>query len=78
MILIAKNKELDMHSVFSHPQGPLPWSSADVDGTTKKNIFALAKYLEVMVDPAERIARPHDTLIDAMALIQKVKGELQF
>ena len=28
MILIAKNRKLDMHAVFYHPLGPLPWSLA--------------------------------------------------
>ena len=73
MILIAKNRKLDMHAVFCHPLGPLPWSLA---GTMKKiNKSALAKHLESMVDPAENIAKLHATLIDAMALIQKIHGE---
>ena len=51
MILIAKNRKLDMHAVFCHPLGPLPWSLANVDGTMKKtNKSALAKHLEGMVD----------------------------
>ena len=76
MILIAKNRKLDMHAVFCPPLGPLPWSLANVDGAMKKtNKSALAKHLKGMVDLAENIAKPHATLIDAMALIQKIHGE---
>ena len=65
-----------MNAVFSHPLGPLPWSLANVDGTMKKsNKAALAKHLENIVDPAESVTKPHATLIDAMALIQKLRGE---
>ena len=38
MILIAKNRQLDMHTVFCHPLAPLPWSLANVDGTMKKSM----------------------------------------
>ena len=76
MIVIAKNRKLDMHAVFCHPLGPLPWSLANVYGTMKKtNKSVLAKHLESMVDPAENIAKPHATLIDAMSLIEKIHGE---
>ena len=59
MILIAKNRKLDMHEVFNHPLGPLPWSLANVDGTMKKtNKAALSKHIENTVDPAETIMKP--------------------
>ena len=33
MVLIAKNRKLNMQDVFFHPLGSLPWSLANVDGT---------------------------------------------
>ena len=35
MTLIAKSKNLGMHSVFCHPIGPLPWLLANIDGTNE-------------------------------------------
>ena len=76
MILIAQNRKLDMLDVLSHPLGPLPWSLAGTDGVMKKtNKAVLAKHLESKVSPAEVIPGQYATVIDAMAVIQKVSGE---
>lgn len=70
MVLIAKNRTLDMNAVFSHPLGPLPWSLSNADGTMKKtNKTALTQHLESM-DSADDVPKPRATLIDAMALIR--------
>ena len=74
MILIAQNRKLDMHAVFFHLLGPLQWYLENRDGNTKGKNAAHAKYLENM-ESAENIAKSHETLIDAMALIQKLHGE---
>ena len=76
MVLIAENRKLDMRDVFSHPLGPLPWALANADGTMKKTSkSALGQHLEGKVAPAEEVPYPRATLIDAMALIQKLHGE---
>ena len=65
-----------MGDVLCHPLGPLPWALANPDGTMKKtNKAILAKHLEQKVSPAEEVPRPSATLIDAMALIQKLQGD---
>ena len=65
-----------MQDVFCHPLGPIPWSLANPDGSIKKtNKAAFAKHLERRVEPADDIPEPRATIIDAMALIQKLRGE---
>jgi len=76
MILIAKNRQLDMQDVFCHPLGPLPWSLAIPDGTMRKTSKAtFGNHLESMVELVLDVPQPRPTIIDAMALIQKLHGE---
>ena len=76
MILIAQNRKMNMHDVFSHPLGHLPLALANADGSMKKtNKASLANYLETLIDSSDSIVSPSATLIDGMALIQKLHGE---
>lgn len=76
MVLIAQNRKLDMQKVLCHPLGPLPWSLANGDGTLKKtNKSILATNLESKVSSTETISGSSAALLDAMAVIQKLRGE---
>lgn len=76
IILIAENRSLNMQEVFSHPLGPLPWSLANPDGSLKKtNKSSLASFLENKISFSDRITGESATIIDAMALVQKLYAE---
>ena len=76
MVLIAKNRNLDMAEVLQHPLGPLPWSLANADSTVKKtNKAALARELEKKVAPVDTVEQPSAPVFDAMAVLQKMHGE---
>lgn len=75
-VLIANNRQLDIHAVFSHHIGPLSWSLGNINGTMKKTSkAALAKHLERMVNPACDVPEQSATLFDAMVLVQTPHGE---
>ncbi|CAG9825679.1 unnamed protein product [Phaedon cochleariae] len=76
MILIAENRHLNMLDVFSHPLGPLPRSLANPDGSIKKTSkTVLGKHLESLISPEDENISSSATIIDGMALIQKLHGE---
>ena len=82
MILIAENRKLQMREVLSHPLGPFPWALSTADGSlrenkTKKNNNkeALAKEQQKCVPFVDVISRPLACMIDAMALVQRLKGD---
>ena len=75
MAVIAQTRKLDMKYVLEHPLGPLPWSLATCDGNLwKTNKAALGKELEKSAAPAEIIPDHSAFVIDAMSIIQRVKG----
>ena len=76
MILIAENRKLQMREVLIHPLGPLPWALSTADGSLRKtNKAALAKELQKCVPFADVIPQPSACMIDAMALVQRLKGD---
>ena len=76
MILIAENRKLQMREVLSHPLGPLPWALPTADGSLRKtNKVALAKELQKSIPFADVILQPSACMIDAMALVQRLKGD---
>ena len=78
MVLVAESRHLRMSDVLSRPLGPLPWTLANADGTTRKtNKAALARELEKHVLPAEQIHEPSVTITDGINLVQKMKGNDQ-
>lgn len=75
IILVAESRKVNMKEVLAHPLGPLPWSLANADGTLRKtNKAALARELEKTVSAANEIPTPSATIIDGMALVQKLNG----
>ena len=76
MILIAENRKLQMREVLSHPLGPLPWALSTADGSLRKtNKAVLAKELQKSVPFADVIPQPSACMIDAMALVQRLKRD---
>ena len=74
MTVISQSRSLDMKEVLSHPLGPIPWSLATSDGTLRKtNKAVLSNNLEKESTP-EEIPEKSACIIDAMSLVQKIKG----
>ena len=76
MTVITQSRNLDMKEVLSHPLGPIPWSLASSDRTLRKtNKAVLSNTLEQLPSPAEDIPNNSACIIDAMSLVQKIKGD---
>ena len=74
MIIIAQPRDLEMKEVLSHPLGPLPWALATAQDVLRRtNKSALAKELQKNATPAASFNEHFVCIIDAMALVQKVK-----
>ena len=75
MTIISQSRDLDTKEVLSHPLGPIPWSLASSDGTLHKtNKAILSNTIEKLSPPAEDIPNNSACIIDAMSLVQKIKG----
>ena len=75
MILVAESRQVNMKDVLAHPLGPLPWALANPDGTLRKtNKAALARELEKNASAANEILPPSSTMIDGMAMVQKLNA----
>ena len=75
MTVISQSRNLDMKEVLSHPLGPIPWSRATSDSTLRKtNKAVLSNNLEKESAPSEEIPENSACIIDAMRLVQKIKG----
>ena len=73
MILIAEKRRLNM---FESSFETSPWSNSNPDGFMKKTMKAvLEKPLESLVSPKDVNISSSTTIIDGMALIQKLNGE---
>ena len=78
MIVIAQSRELDMHDVFAHPLGPLPWALANEDGSLRKTDKArLLNHIGKNVRPAEVLPNLSACIIDGMSVVQKINGSNQ-
>ena len=76
MAVISYSRNLDMKEVLSHPLGSTPWSLATADGTLRKtNKAVLSNNLEKESTPSEEIPENSSCIIDAMSLVQKIKGK---
>ncbi|CAG9821970.1 unnamed protein product [Phaedon cochleariae] len=76
MTYIAENQQLDMKEVFKYPLAPFPWTLANVDGSLKKTCKSVfAHFLEKYTTPASLPEKESACLIDAMAVLQSIKGE---
>ena len=75
MVLVSQSRDLNIKEVLSHPLGPIPWALATPEGlrrTTSKS--TLANELIKLSTTPEKIPRPSATVIDGMAIVQKVNG----
>jgi hypothetical protein len=78
MIIIAENRKLKISEVLCHPLGPLPLSLASADGSLRKtNKASLAKELQKNITAADTIPQPCARIIDGMAMVQKIRGDLK-
>jgi hypothetical protein len=76
MLLIAQNRKLSMQEVLSYPLGPKPWALVNALGTLRKTSKAsLSTHLEKEIAFRDLPNGPKTTIIDAMGIVQKVKGE---
>ena len=76
MAVISYSRNLDMKEVLSHPLGSIPWSLATADGTLRKtNKAVLSNNLEKESTPSEEIPENSSCIIDAISLVQKIKGK---
>ena len=76
MAVISYSRNLDMKEVLSHPLGSIPWSLATADDTLRKtNKAVLSNNLEKESTPSEEIPENSSCIIDAMSLVQKIKGK---
>lgn len=66
MILITKNRKLQMNEVSSHSLGPLPWALSTADESLRKtNKAALKKELQRRLPFADVIPQASACMIDA-------------
>ena len=64
-----------MKEVFSHPLAPVPLSLSTADGClSETNKASLSKYLQQISVPAESLPNNVATIIDAMSIVQRIKG----
>jgi hypothetical protein len=76
IVLIAENRKLDMKDVLSYPHGAKPWSLANGDRTLKKTDKAnLGKHLEKETAKLDALLGRTATIIDGMAVVQKIHGD---
>ena len=76
MIFISQRRNLNMKDVLSHPLGLVPWSLATGDGTLHKtNKAVLSNNHEKESAPSQEILENLACIIDAMSLVQKIKGK---
>ena len=76
MVLVSQSRDLNIKEVLSHLLGPIPWVLATPEGlrrTTSKS--TLANELIKLSTTPEKISRPSATVIDGMAIVQKVNGK---
>ena len=74
LALIMQTRTIDLRDVFAFPLGPHPWSLAGVMGELKKsNKATLLHMLEKDVDPVEDIVEQVITIVDGMAVVQKLE-----
>ena len=72
MTLIGQARKLDMKDVLSYPLGPIPWASANPDGTLRKtNKAQIFKRLRKDFSPVDTIPSNSACIIDGMAIVQK-------
>ena len=75
LLIVAKFNNLDFRYVLSFPLCPVPLSLANYDGTlAKTDKSAIGRHLENNVEDVSNSNRSTAWIIDAMALIQRLKN----
>ncbi|XP_028410461.1 uncharacterized protein LOC114533074 [Dendronephthya gigantea] len=75
VLIVAKFNNLDFKYVLSYPLCPVPLSLANYDGTlAKTDKSAIGRHLESNVEDVSNSNRSTAWIIDAMALIQRLKN----
>lgn len=78
IIICAKSRAMSMEDVFCHPLGPLPWALAKPEGLLYKTVkAALGQKVVNSVPPSEQLPVPRATIIDGMAIVNKLKCDKQ-
>ncbi|KAG1664859.1 hypothetical protein GQR58_019650 [Nymphon striatum] len=74
MAVIGQSRDIDLKEVFSFPLGPIPWSLGDEFGMLRKtNKAAITTALEKNIEYVESVPQNSATLLDGMAVVQKLK-----
>ena len=74
MAVIGQSRDIDLKEVFSFPLGPIPWSLGDEFGMLRKtNKAVIATALEKNIEYVESVPQNSATLLDCMAVVQKLK-----
>ena len=74
MAIIGQSRDINLQGVFSYRLGPLPWSFADGFGMmSKTNKTAVVKVSEKGAKFMKSPPMQSVTIIDGMALVQKLK-----
>ena len=77
MVLSSQSRDLNIKEVLSHPLGPIPWALATLEGMKKATSKStLANELIKLSTTLEEIPIPSATVIDGMAIVQKVTRRL--
>ena len=74
LALLMQKRDIDLREVFKYPLGPYPWSLCGAMGELRKTSKAtLLHLLEKDVIPEGSIEGQTVTILDGMALVQKLK-----
>lgn len=75
MKIVVHSRRLDMKEVVGHPIGPVPWALSTADNSLRKtNKATLSKEPEQLSVPADTLPENVVTIIDAMSVVQRIKG----
>lgn len=73
MIVMGQCRDINMKDMLCHPLGPLPWSLATPDGSLRKtNKTALVTSIKKNIPLAYTVPAHSSTIIDGMALVQRL------
>ena len=73
--IITQHRQFDLKEVFKYPLGPFPWALSGINGELKKTSkVALLHALEKDVEPIEEYPENYVSIVDGMALVQKVRA----
>ena len=75
MTIVAQIRQLDIYKKNCHPLGPVPWALSTSSGSMQKTSRAvMSQAFEKLSTPVQDLPDNIVTIIDAMSIVQKVKG----